>query len=541
MVEIAAIREGMLLNGLPPVSRSLCHWLASSVGLPDRRGPICAVVTARDEQVRLPEALRHLVQQGADHLVVADHMSSDRTAEVVAELARDLPVTALEDREPGGYQARKVSRLAHAACRRGRGASGGDADIYPAPAIDHLPTLDVPDATDPFVEIVRCRTEPSTNKVAFRDSLLAAVHQGNHWVNVPAEARRGCLEIRHFPFRSVEHLRRKIETHMKSFERTPDIVMGSHVVQWPHLDVSTLRRLVTERGRPSSILSRSAGGPSATSRVPTRLSDVGCAEPRMTERGRAGEPVELSVIIAARNAADVLPAMLTTLAAQTWTGAWEVIVADNGSVDDTAAVAETFSSVLPRLRVIDAGQAPGQAHARNVGVTVAEGTSIAFVDADDEVEPGYVATMAEALRRERFVAARLDCDALNAGWVRHSRPAPAPADGLGAPFGWLPVAPGCSLGVRRDLFVDAGGFDIELPPAEDIDCVGGSSGRGRADVRPGCGHPCAAIAHVSETSSARRVDTGAARRSCTGAIAIMACLAVMDFASCGSGSGRCDG
>ena len=117
----------------------------------------------------------------------------------------------------------------------------------------------------------------------------------------------------------------------------------------------------------------------------------------MTESGRAGEPVELSVIIAARNAADVLPAMLKTLAAQTWTGAWEVIVADNGSVDDTAAVAETFSSVLPRLRVIDAGQAPGQAHARNVGVTVAEGTSIAFVDADDEVEPGYVANDGRSL------------------------------------------------------------------------------------------------------------------------------------------------
>ena len=27
-----AVREGMLLNGLPEVSRSLSHWLASSVG-----------------------------------------------------------------------------------------------------------------------------------------------------------------------------------------------------------------------------------------------------------------------------------------------------------------------------------------------------------------------------------------------------------------------------------------------------------------------------------------------------------------------------
>ena len=164
----------------------------------------------------------------------------------------------------------------------------------------------------------------------------------------------------------------------------------------------------------------------------------------MTERGRAGKPVELSVIIAVRDAADVLPAMLTSLAAQTWTGPWEVIVADNGSVDGTAALADTFSSLLPRLCVVDAGQVPGQAHARNVGVAVADGTFVAFVDADDEAEPTYVANMVEALRRHRFVAARLDYEALNAGWVRHSRPPPAPVDGLGAPFGWLPSSAGCS-------------------------------------------------------------------------------------------------
>ena len=40
----------------------------------------------------MPGVLRHLVQQGADHLVVAD--TCHRThADVVAELARDLPIT----------------------------------------------------------------------------------------------------------------------------------------------------------------------------------------------------------------------------------------------------------------------------------------------------------------------------------------------------------------------------------------------------------------------------------------------------------------
>ena len=213
--------------------------------------------------------LRHLVHQGADHLVVADHMSSDRTADAVADLARDLPVTLLQDREPGYYQARKISRLARAASRRGAAwivpfdadelwygvgtpvaevLRGGGADIYPAPAFDHLPTFDAPDAIDPFVEIVRRRTQPSTNKVAFRGHLLAAVHQGNHWVNIPGEVRRGCLEIRHFPFLGLEHLRRKIEINMESFGHTPGVVMGSHIARWSGLDKSTLKMVVSESG-----------------------------------------------------------------------------------------------------------------------------------------------------------------------------------------------------------------------------------------------------------------------------------------------------
>ena len=139
-------------------------------------------------------------------------------------------------KSPAATRPGRSAGLPMPACRRGQGASGGGADIYPAPAIDHLPTLDVPDATDPFVEIVRCRTEPSTNKVAFRDSLLAAVHQGNHWVNVPAEARWGCLEIRHFPVpqcrapsaqdRDAHEIIRTYARYFHGFARRPVATLG---------------------------------------------------------------------------------------------------------------------------------------------------------------------------------------------------------------------------------------------------------------------------------------------------------------------------
>ena len=98
---------------------SITHWVAAAFGLPARNGPVWAVVVARDEEVRLPGAIRHLIDQGVDHVVVADNRSTDGTAEAVAAMADELPITLLQDLEPGYYQARKVSRLARAVTRRG--------------------------------------------------------------------------------------------------------------------------------------------------------------------------------------------------------------------------------------------------------------------------------------------------------------------------------------------------------------------------------------------------------------------------------------
>ncbi len=46
---------------------------------------------------------------------------------------------------------------------------------------------------------------------------------------------------------------------------------------------------------------------------------------------------------------------------------------------------------------------------------------ILFVDADDEVAPGYIDAMAAAVVAHQAVAARLDVDKLNAPWVQVTR------------------------------------------------------------------------------------------------------------------------
>lgn len=178
----------------------------------------------------------------------------------------------------------------------------------------------------------------------------------------------------------------------------------------------------------------------------------------------------LSVVIPCLNAADTLPGQLAALAAQQFAGEWEVIVADNGSSDGSRAVVESFRSRLPALRLADAGDRRGRAHARNVGAATASGNALLFVDADDEVAPGYLAAMAEALARHDFVACRYDSDSLNPEWARRTHTNPQ-RDGI-ARYDYpdyLPHAGGGGLGIRRALHEEVGGFDESMPALEDTD------------------------------------------------------------------------
>jgi GT2 family glycosyltransferase len=176
----------------------------------------------------------------------------------------------------------------------------------------------------------------------------------------------------------------------------------------------------------------------------------------------------LTVLIAVRNGADVIAPQLEALASQEFAGSWEVVVADNGSQDGTVALVRGFADRLPGLRVVDASARPGQAYAINEGARAARGRSILLLDADDLVGPRYLASMATALEESAFVAARLDCESLNPPWLWSSRP-PTQLDGIGAPFAFLPSAAGCSLGIRRAVFEEVGGFDDSIMLGTDVD------------------------------------------------------------------------
>lgn len=176
---------------------------------------------------------------------------------------------------------------------------------------------------------------------------------------------------------------------------------------------------------------------------------------------------EISVVIAAYNAADTLGAQLQALARQTFTGEWEVLVCDNGSTDDTAAVAAAHADAVPGLRVLDASAVRGPGAARNVGAQAASSPLLAFCDADDVVADDWVAVMRTALGQASLVTGRPRRLEFN------SRPEDPQYFSWGiywVPFfPYLPGAGAGDMGVHRDTFLEVGGFDESLRTGEDLD------------------------------------------------------------------------
>lgn len=104
----------------------------------------------------------------------------------------------------------------------------------------------------------------------------------------------------------------------------------------------------------------------------------------------------LSVIIPTRDRPQLLADCLTTLAAQeTASGSFEVIVVDDGSEADLAAIAARFHGV----RCIRQEPA-GLNAARNHGAGVAHGAILAYLDDDTLVAPGWAAAVADAFERD---------------------------------------------------------------------------------------------------------------------------------------------
>ena len=171
--------------------------------------------------------------------------------------------------------------------------------------------------------------------------------------------------------------------------------------------------------------------------------------------------VALSFIVPVRNDAVRLRRCLDTIRANVAAAPAEIIVVDNGSVDDSAAVARDAGArvlVMPEVRV---------SVLRNAGARAATADLLAFVDADHELAPGW----------RQAASAIFTDDTVGAAGAQYH----APADGTWVqgmydgfrrrlsghqPVGWLPSG---NLVVRRSAFESIQGFDESLVTCEDVD------------------------------------------------------------------------
>lgn len=174
----------------------------------------------------------------------------------------------------------------------------------------------------------------------------------------------------------------------------------------------------------------------------------------------------ISVVIAARNAATTIGEQLDALARQSIPAEWEIVLCDNGSTDDTRAIADAPRPGLPPLRIVDATEARSAGGARNIGVAAAGGSLIAFCDADDVVADDWLVEIANAMTDQDFVACTWEMSRLNP-----SRPEGVT---MGPTFRLdtlphLAFAGAGAMAVRREVFLRVDGFDTHLPIGEDTD------------------------------------------------------------------------
>lgn len=106
--------------------------------------------------------------------------------------------------------------------------------------------------------------------------------------------------------------------------------------------------------------------------------------------------ITLSVVVPVRDAEPYIGDALASLRRNARAD-FEFIVVDDGSADATPEVIGDFRDDLPGLTVLRNASPAGLADARNLGLSLASGRYVTFMDGDDWLAPGYLADLVAAI------------------------------------------------------------------------------------------------------------------------------------------------
>jgi glycosyltransferase involved in cell wall biosynthesis len=185
-----------------------------------------------------------------------------------------------------------------------------------------------------------------------------------------------------------------------------------------------------------------------------------------------GAPARVSVVIPTYNrAADVRIAVACALGQTYPAAALEVIVVDDGGIDDTPQMLQReFGERIRFERTVNRGVAA----ARNHGLRLATGAYLALLDDDDEWHPTKIAVQARLLSERPEIGMVLTdverVDAQRRTYEVFERRTQFPSDGNVISYAVRrPSFIPSSAMFRRAVLDATGGFDESLPTAEDID------------------------------------------------------------------------
>jgi glycosyltransferase involved in cell wall biosynthesis len=178
----------------------------------------------------------------------------------------------------------------------------------------------------------------------------------------------------------------------------------------------------------------------------------------------------VSVIVPAFNAAWCVRRAVDSVLTQSFRG-FELIVVDDGSTDDTAAILAGYGDAL---RVVSKPNG-GLSSARNAGIAAAQGKYVAFLDADDWWLPGKLATQVALMESRPDL---LFCSTASgvqtpegqrlADWRCGRDDHRSALESIFSANAYV-AGSGSAVLAKREAFQRAGGFDESLRSLEDID------------------------------------------------------------------------
>ena len=175
----------------------------------------------------------------------------------------------------------------------------------------------------------------------------------------------------------------------------------------------------------------------------------------------------IAVVVATRNRATRLGALLESLRAQTIVVPFEVIVVDDASTDETGECLAKFAGETRfRFRYVVRDRDAGPARARNEGWALAEAPLVAFTDDDCVTDPDWLAECLRVAVENRGAVVQgvtrpIPTELSRIGPFSHTRD----VDGTGP---WFET---CNIVYPKELLKQLGGFDESFPEplGEDTD------------------------------------------------------------------------